>query len=107
MRATQGGNAAPTALHIFVTDFSRTNGSCVRDYIHVSTLCQANLRARQRLLTDQSLRAEYYNLTDGTGFSVLEVVEACHPIQYLLEDRPAGDPAALVGDARLPAEVLG
>jgi len=111
MRVKQGGNPADTALRVFGTDFPTPDGSCVRDYIHVADLCQAHLRAAERLLANQTEGAEYYNLANGNGFSVLEVIEACRrvtgqPIRYLSEARRAGDPAVLVGDARLAAEVL-
>lgn len=111
MRIKQGGNPADTALRVFGTDFATPDGSCVRDYIHVADLCQAHLRAAERLLANQMQGAEYYNLSNGTGFSVLEVIEACRrvtgqPIQYRTEARRAGDPGVLVGDARLAAEVL-
>jgi UDP-glucose 4-epimerase len=69
------------------------------------------LRAAERLLNDQSQGADFYNLANGHGFSVPEVIYACRkvmgePIQYRAEARRAGDPTVLVGDARLAAEVL-
>ncbi len=112
MRVKQGGNPAGTALRVFGTDFPTPDGSCVRDYIHVADLCQAHLRAAERLLNVQSQGAEFFNLANGQGFSVLEVIEACRkvtgqPIMYRAESRRAGDPAVLVGDAGLAGAVLG
>jgi len=112
MRVMRGGDPADTALRVFGIDFSTPDGSCVRDYIHVSDLCQAHLRAAERLLSEQTSGAEFYNLANGTGFSVLDVIEACRdvtgmPIAYKTEHHRAGDPAVLVGDAHLTNEVLG
>lgn len=112
LRLKEGGNPADTALKVFGSDFQTADGSCVRDYIHVADLCQAHLLAAQRLLFNQSQGAEFYNLANGTGFSVLEVIEACRlvtcqPIQYHLQPRRSGDPAVLIGDASRASEVLG
>lgn len=112
LRLKQGGNSADTALQVFGSDFPTADGSCVRDYIHVADLCQAHLLAAQRLLSNQAHGAEFYNLANGTGFSVLEVIEACRkvtgqPIQYRMQPRRAGDPAVLIGDASKAGTVLG
>ncbi len=112
MRLQAGGKPSDTDLSVFGTDFPSIDGSCVRDYIHVTDLCQAHLRAAERLLTKQTQGAEFYNLANGQGFSVLQVIDACRkvtgqPIQYRAEDRRAGDPAVLVGDAGLAKGVLG
>lgn len=112
LRLKQGGNPADTELQVFGSEFPTPDGSCVRDYIHVADLCQAHLLAGQRLLSNQAHGAEFYNLANGTGFSVLEVIEACRnvtgqPIQYRLQPRRAGDPAVLIGDASKAGTVLG
>lgn len=112
LRLKQGGHPDETALQVFGGDFPTSDGSCVRDYIHVADLCQAHLLAAQHLLSGDVQGAEVYNLANGAGFSVLEVIEACRavtgqPIQYRLQPRRAGDPAVLIGDARLAGEVLG
>lgn len=112
LRVKQGGKPAETALQVFGTDFPTQDGSCVRDFIHVSDLCRAHLLACERLLAGEVLGAEVYNLANGVGFSVLQVIDACRkvtgqPIQYHAMPRRAGDPAALVGDARRAFEVLG
>lgn len=112
MRLQRGGAPQATALRVFGSDFATADGSCVRDYIHVADLCQAHLLAAQRLFAGKVQGAEFFNLANGAGFSVLEVIEACEavtgqPIAYLLEPRRAGDPALLIGDARRASEVLG
>ncbi len=112
LRLKQGGDPAATILRVFGSDFSTKDGSCVRDYIHVSDLCRAHLLAAERLLAEKSVGAEFYNLANSAGFSVLEVIEACRevtdqPIHYQVLSRRVGDPAALVGDARKAGAVLG
>jgi UDP-glucose-4-epimerase GalE len=112
MRVKGGGDPAETRLRVFGSDFPTQDGSCMRDYIHVSDLCTAHLLAAQRLLEDRAVGAEAYNLGNGTGFTVLQVVDACREvtgqaITYRVEPRRSGDPAALVGDASRAASVLG
>lgn len=112
LRLKNGGDPADTALHVFGNDFPTADGSCVRDYIHVADLCQAHLLAAQRLLSNQAHDAEFYNLANGTGFSVLEVIDACRevtgqPIQFNMQPRRSGDPAMLIGDASKAGTVLG
>jgi UDP-glucose 4-epimerase len=98
LRVKQGGNPSDTSLKVFGTDFPTPDGSCIRDYIHVTDLCQAHLCAADRLLSRKVKGAEFYNLANGAGFSVLEVIEACQKvtgvsIQYHTSPRRAGDPA--------------
>jgi UDP-glucose 4-epimerase len=80
------------------TDYPTPDGSCVRDYIHVSDLAQAHLLALEHAVPG---RHRIYNLGSGTGFSVCEVIETCrritgHPIPAVVADRRPGDPATLV-----------
>lgn len=112
LRVQRGGDPTATTLRVFGNDFPTPDGSCVRDYIHVSDLCRAHLLAAMRLLRDETHGAEVFNLANGTGFSVLEVISACRavtglPIQYRRQERRKGDPAILIGDARRAREVLG
>jgi len=112
LRVKQGGDPTATTLKVYGIDFPTPDGSCVRDYIHVSDLCHAHLRAAERLLSGQSQGAECYNLANGSGFSVLDVIAAGRevteqPIMYQEAPRRAGDPAVLVGDARKALAVLG
>lgn len=111
LRIKHGGNPADTQLKVFGDDFPTPDGSCIRDFIHVTDLCQAHLLAMRRLLDGEVAGAEYYNLANGRGFSVLEVIEACRqltgqPIQFHFEERRCGDPAHLVGDSTRAKEIL-
>jgi UDP-arabinose 4-epimerase len=95
---------------IFGTDYETPDGSCVRDYIHVTDLADAHVKALQVL--DSGASTGVYNLGNGHGFSVREVIDAVERITGLevpmvLGDRRAGDPAALVSDALKASEYLG
>jgi UDP-glucose 4-epimerase len=111
LRTQRGGDPDASQLQVFGDDFPTRDGSCVRDYIHVTDLCQAHLKAADRLLAGAATGAEFYNLANGSGFTVLEVIEACRqvtgqPIGFKVMARRAGDPAALVGDASLARHTL-
>lgn len=110
-RIQQGGDPEATELRMFGQNFLTPDGSCIRDYIHVADLCAAHLAAARRLLAGDATGAEVYNLGNGNGFSVLEVIEVCRkvtgqPIQYRLLPPRSGDPAILIGDASLAAQML-
>lgn len=112
LRVSEGGNPSDTSVTVFGNNFPTRDGSCIRDYIHVSDLCCAHLLAAKRLLDDKCNGAEVYNLANGAGFSVLDVIDICRkvtgqPIEYRVELQRPGDPAVLIGDARLAADVLG
>jgi UDP-glucose 4-epimerase len=87
----------------FGSKFPTPDGSCVRDYIHVQDLCTAHLLALKKL--GEGAQTTIYNLGNGNGHSVNEVIEAArkvtgHPIP-LRDDPPrAGDPPVLVADAK-------
>ncbi|HEU0301615.1 MAG TPA: UDP-glucose 4-epimerase GalE [Longimicrobium sp.] len=88
-------------------DYDTPDGTCVRDYIHVSDLADAHLRALHAL--DGGSRT--YNLGIGRGYSVREVIQACreitgHPIPAVVGPRRPGDPAELVAASdRIRAEL--
>jgi len=91
------------------TDYPTADGTCVRDYVHVTDLAQAHLLALEHAAAG---RHRIYNLGSGTGFSVLEVIETCrrvtgHPIPAVTADRRAGDPPTLVAANRLARTELG
>ncbi|MGQ9523106.1 MAG: UDP-glucose 4-epimerase GalE [Anaerolineae bacterium] len=82
---------------IFGDDYPTRDGTCVRDYIHVTDLAQAHILALDAL--DRGSRT--YNLGNGQGFTVKEVIETCrevtgHPIPVVVGPRRPGDPAVLV-----------
>jgi UDP-glucose 4-epimerase len=96
-------------IGIFGDDYSTPDGTCIRDYIHIGDLCEAHLLALDRLMAEDRNLA--FNLGNGTGFSVREVIEAARrvtgrPIAERVSPRRAGDPARLVADsARARAEL--
>ncbi len=112
LRVKNGGDPTLTRLTVFGHDFPTADGSCVRDYIHVSDICRAHLLAADRLLQERVVGAEFYNLANGQGYSVFDVIETCRkitgqPIQYRVLPHRVGDPPMLVGNAQRAAEVLG
>lgn len=96
-------------LFVYGTDYPTPDGTCVRDYIHVDDLAQAHLLA---LDSAQPGEHRIYNLGNGAGFSVLDVVEAVrtvtgHPLPVETADRRAGDPATLVASSEYIRDQLG
>jgi len=100
--------ARPTVT-VFGTDYPTPDGTCVRDYIHVTDLAQAHVLALQALHSGASTTA--YNLGNGIGFSVRQVIDVAKHVTGLtvpivFGPQRAGDPPALVGDAsRIRAEL--
>ncbi|NEV62841.1 UDP-glucose 4-epimerase GalE [Thiorhodococcus minor] len=91
------------AITIYGDDYDTEDGTCVRDYVHVADLCQAHRLALDSLLSGGSSKA--YNLGNGRGFSVREVIDtasrvAGRAIPFQIGARRAGDPARLVADSR-------
>ena len=100
-------------IDIFGTDHPTPDGTCIRDYIHVSDLAQAHVLALRRLLSGAAdKKAEAYNLGNGHGFSVREVIAAAEAVtgrrvpRRECERRP-GDPPRLIADATQAAKRLG
>lgn len=96
-------------IKIFGDDYPTPDGTCVRDYIHVSDLAEAHLLALNALDTHDRL---IYNLGNGKGFSVKEVIESArrvtgHPIPVVTEPRRPGDPAFLVASSEKAIQELG
>jgi UDP-glucose-4-epimerase GalE len=111
-RVRAGGDPEKTTLRVYGDDFPTADGTCIRDYVHVTDLCEAHLQAARRLLAAQVSGAEAYNLGNATGYSVLEVIAAARrvtgqDIRYRVAERRPGDPPALVGDGSLASRVLG
>jgi UDP-glucose 4-epimerase len=111
LRVLRGGNPDDTSLCVFGGDYATPDGTCIRDYIHVHDLCSAHLVAAERLLMSRISGAEAFNLGNGKGFSVKEVIAACTrvteaDIHYRVTERRAGDPPCLVGDAGRAKSVL-
>lgn len=96
-------------LSIFGDDYPTPDGTAIRDYIHVSDLSSAHLLALRYLQNGGD--SDAFNLGNGTGFSVLEVVEAAkavtgHDVPYNMEPRRAGDPSRLIANAEKAANIL-
>jgi UDP-glucose 4-epimerase len=101
------------SIRIYGDDYPTLDGTCIRDYIHVSDLADAHLLALQALETDAAAKTRLiYNLGNGKGFSVSEVIESArrvtgHPIPTELHPRRAGDPAVLVASSEKAMHDLG
>ncbi|MGL4874697.1 MAG: UDP-glucose 4-epimerase GalE [Clostridium sp.] len=89
-------------IMIFGDDYDTKDGSCIRDYIHVSDLASAHSLALDRLINGGD--SKIFNLGNGTGFSVKEMVEKArivtgHPIPAEIAERRSGDPAVLIASS--------
>lgn len=97
-------------ISVFGRDYDTPDGTCVRDYIHIQDLCSAHWLALESLMNGED--SQSYNLGNGNGFSVQEVIDtaeqvAGRKIPVLDGPRRDGDPARLVADSRLAREKLG
>lgn len=97
-------------IKVFGTDYDTPDGSCVRDYIHVSDLADAHIRALHYL--EDGNQGDFFNLGNTIGTSVLEVVESVKRVtgkdfKVTMSERRAGDPAKLVGSSDKARRVLG
>jgi UDP-glucose 4-epimerase len=101
------------SIRIYGDDYSTPDGTCIRDYIHVSDLATAHILALKALETDAAAKERLiYNLGNGKGFSVREVIESArrvtgHPIPAELHPRRAGDPGVLVASSEKAIQQLG
>lgn len=97
-------------IKVFGTDYDTPDGSCIRDYIHVTDLADAHLRALHYL--ENGGEGDFFNLGNTIGTSVLEIVDSVKRVtgkdfKVTLSDRRAGDPAKLVGSSEKARRVLG
>jgi len=97
-------------INIFGTDYPTPDGTCIRDYIHVSDLAQAHLLALDALLTNKG--SAIYNLGNSQGYSVREVIDIArkvtgHRIPVNESNPRPGDPAVLIADSAKMREELG
>jgi len=101
------------SIKIFGEDYPTPDGTCIRDYIHVSDLAEAHLLALDALEGDAARSARLiFNLGNGQGFSVREVIESArrvtgHPIPAEVCPRRAGDPARLIASSEKAMRELG
>ena len=93
-------------IGIYGDDYPTSDGTCIRDYVHVTDLAQAHLLALESPLSGS------FNIGSGNGFSVKEIIEATrqvtgHPIPAQVSPRRAGDPAFLISDSTAARTQLG
>ena len=105
-----GGIRKKESIKIFGNDYNTPDGTCVRDYIHVSDLAQAHILALEKLRNKGE--SDIYNLGNGKGFSVKEVIDVVrkvtgHPIEAVDSPRRPGDPAVLVASSEKIKRELG
>lgn len=97
-------------ISIFGDDYDTKDGTCVRDYIHVTDLAQAHILAVKYLQAGNE--SDIFNLGNGVGFTVKEVVDCArkvtgHPIPAKITPRRAGAPAQLIASSEKAKEILG
>ncbi len=97
-------------IAMFGDDYPTPDGTCVRDYIHVTDLADAHIKAIEKLFRDET--SAIYNLGNGKGFSVKEVVEETRrvtgrEIKAVVEGRRPGDPSTLIASSEKAIEELG
>ncbi len=97
------------SIRIYGEDYPTPDGTCIRDYVHVSDLADAHVLALEKLESNDRL---IYNLGNGHGFSVREVIESArritgHPIPAEVHPRRPGDPAVLVASSGKAISELG
>lgn len=106
----QAASGRRSDMHVFGRDYDTPDGTCIRDYVHVMDLCQAHLLALDRLAAGGD--SDSFNLGNGNGFSVQEVIDAARritgkPIAVKESPRRTGDPARLVANSERARRVLG
>ncbi|MBC3864191.1 UDP-glucose 4-epimerase GalE [Undibacterium jejuense] len=99
------------SISVYGNDYDTPDGTCIRDYVHVSDLCSAHWLAVKTLVNGASGH-QAFNLGSGKGFSVREVIDVAQkvtgrPIPNVVESRRSGDPACLVADSTYAKSVLG
>ncbi len=109
--AIQAALSSNRTLSVFGHDYPTADGSCVRDYIHVTDLAKAHVLAVEHLLTNKTVGFEFMNLGTGKGTSVLEIIRHVEKItgkkiNYQIEARREGDPAVLVARIHKAIELL-
>jgi UDP-glucose 4-epimerase len=98
-------------LKVYGDDYPTPDGTCIRDYVHVYDLAQAHLLGLQKGINEKSCFA-VYNLGNGNGFSVLDVIKASEKvvgesIEYKITPKRNGDPSILVADSLKAISMLG
>jgi len=97
-------------IKIFGTDYPTKDKTCIRDYIHVTDLADAHIKALEYLKKNQ--KSDIFNLGNGSGYSVKEVIETVKKVskkdfKIVEAERREGDPPVLIADSQKAKEVLG
>ena len=108
-RVIQTAMGKRSEIQIYGTDYPTPDGTCIRDYIHIEDLCRAHLLALNKLEQSREL---VYNLGNGEGYSVKEVIETIKKVsgkdfKVVTADRRPGDPPILTSDATKARTELG
>jgi UDP-glucose 4-epimerase len=99
-------------MQVFGTDYDTRDGSCIRDYLHVSDIADAHVKAMDYLVEGRNQETcEVFNLGSGNGVSVLEMLNATEKVigrklNYMLGDRRPGDIPAIYGDCSRAKKLL-
>lgn len=106
----QAASGRRPEIAVFGRDYDTPDGTCIRDYVHIMDLCQAHLLALDALAADG--QSDAFNLGNGNGFSVLEVVKVAQRVtgkEIATKESPrrAGDPARLVANSERAKRLLG
>ena len=106
----QAASKRRDAITVFGKDYDTPDGTCIRDYIHIDDLCDAHTLALNYLMNSGSSTA--FNLGNGEGYSILEVISAAEKvsgmsIKIIDGDRRDGDPARLIADSKKIMKELG
>ncbi len=110
----QAASGRRKSITVFGRDYDTEDGTCIRDYIHIQDLCFAHAQALDLIVSGRKSGALAYNLGNGQGFSVQQVIDAVQKVVLedgcflLAEDgeRRAGDPVILVADATQAKQAL-
>ncbi|MFT7349624.1 MAG: UDP-glucose 4-epimerase [Candidatus Paceibacteria bacterium] len=110
---TQTGVGLREQLSVFGDDYPTSDGTCIRDYIHVVDLAKAHVVALERLLEGKNKENyEVFNVGTGTGSTVLEVIKSFEKVSekklnYKIVDRRAGDITSAYADTTKANNILG
>lgn len=111
----QAASGRRESITVFGRDYDTEDGTCIRDYIHINDLCSAHELAMQYIVDSQGEGALAFNLGNGQGFSVQQVIDVVEMVikedGYSLKieegERRVGDPAVLIADASRAHNILG
>lgn len=103
----QAASGRRESITVFGRDYDTEDGTCIRDYIHINDLCSVHALGLKKIMADNAGKALMYNLGNGCGFSVQQVIDVVKSVvseddcSLTVEDgeRRLGDPAILVADA--------